>query len=165
MNVQFHLKLSEKARQPSDSNYLSYCVWPKEIKESRENHSSGLYVNSGQMRTTEIPGRWIPSLNSHSYLDLGSSPSSFLHRTVGTGSPRASHLNSALSSTVTAKLLGLFTKDGLSKIRKSHLKDYWNILRYQEMDAYIYTVSWSLRKKKRQFNEEIKSAGKICWNK
>lgn len=122
MNVQSYLKLWEKAWQPSDSNYLCYCVWPKEIKESRENHSSGLYVNSGQMRTIAIPGRWIPPLNSHSYLDLGSSPSSFLHRTVGTGSPLASHLNSALSSTVTAKLLGLFTKDGLSKIRKSHLK-------------------------------------------
>lgn len=31
-----------------------------------------------------------------SYLPLGRSPSSFLQRTVGTGSPRASHLNSTL---------------------------------------------------------------------
>lgn len=106
---------------------ISVTVSGPRRSEFRENHSSGLYVNSGQMRTIAIQGRWIPPLNSHSYLDLGSSPSSFLHRTVGTGSPRASHLNSALSSTVTAKLLGLFTKDGLSKIRKSISKKYRNL--------------------------------------
>lgn len=55
----------------------------------------------------------------YTHLAFGNSPSSFLHLTVGTGSPLASHLNSALSSTVTAKLLGLFTKDGLSKREKN----------------------------------------------
>lgn len=47
--------LSKKAWQPSDSNYLHYYVWPKEIKESRVDHSNGLYVKSGLMRTVEIP--------------------------------------------------------------------------------------------------------------
>lgn len=60
----------------------------------------------------------IRKLTEQLYLAFGNSPSSFLHLTVGTGSPLASHLNSALSSTVTAKLLGLFTKDGLSKGKK-----------------------------------------------
>lgn len=49
-----------------------------------------------------------------SYLPLGRSPSSFLQRTVGTGSPRASHLNSTLWSTNTTWLPGRRTKLGRS---------------------------------------------------
>lgn len=49
-----------------------------------------------------------------SYLALGRSPSSFLQRTVGTGSPRASHLNSTLWSTNTTWLPGRRTKLGRS---------------------------------------------------
>lgn len=64
----------------------------------------------------------IRKLTEQLYLAFGNSPSSFLHLTVGTGSPLASHLNSALSSTVTAKLLGLFTKDGLSKGKNNNNK-------------------------------------------
>lgn len=48
------------------------------------------------------------------YLPLGRSPSSFLQRTVGTGSPRASHLNSTLWSTSTTWLTGRCTKLGRS---------------------------------------------------
>lgn len=53
------------------------------------------------------------------YLPLGRSPSSFLQRTVGTGSPRASHLNSALWSTNTTWLLGRRTKLGRSEWMKA----------------------------------------------
>lgn len=55
------------------------------------------------------------------YLPLGRSPSSFLQRTVGTGSPRASHLNSTLWSTNTTWLLGRRTKLGRSEwIKANH---------------------------------------------
>lgn len=87
--------------------------------KSGADHVSGTHVNHVPVRTDERLGAFITLLNAGPYLDLGSSPSSFLHRTVGTGSPRASHLNSALSSAVTAKLLGLFTNDGLSKSRRA----------------------------------------------
>lgn len=53
-------------------------------------------------------------------LPFGRSPSSFLQRTVGTGSPRASHLNSTLWSTNTTWLLGRRTKLGRSaEMKKS----------------------------------------------
>lgn len=58
-----------------------------------------------------------------SYLPLGRSPSSFLQRTVGTGSPRASHLNSTLWSTNTTWLLGRRTKLGRSLGIKTQIKN------------------------------------------
>lgn len=57
-----------------------------------------------------------------SYLPLGRSPSSFLQRTVGTGSPRASHLNSTLWSTNTTWLPGRRTKLGRSVSMKTKHK-------------------------------------------
>ena len=57
-----------------------------------------------------------------SYLPLGRSPSSFLQRTVGTGSPRASHLNSTAWSTNTTWLPGRRTKLGRSAGKKSARK-------------------------------------------
>lgn len=48
------------------------------------------------------------------YLPLGRSESSLLQRTVGTGSPWTTQLNSTLSSASTTTLLGRFTKVGRS---------------------------------------------------
>lgn len=48
------------------------------------------------------------------YLPLGRSESSFLQRTVGTGSPWTTQWNSTLSSASTTALLGRFTKVGRS---------------------------------------------------
>lgn len=58
-----------------------------------------------------------------SYLPLGRSPSSFLQRTVGTGSPRASHLNSTLWSTNTTWLPGRCTKLGRSTAQEKKGRD------------------------------------------
>lgn len=70
-------------------------------------------------RLKSFAGRRLTSLRDEglrgrAYLPLGRSPSSFLQRTVGTGSPRASHLNSTLWSTSTTWLTGRCTKLGRS---------------------------------------------------
>lgn len=67
--------------------------------------------------------------DDESYLPLGRSPSSFLQRTVGTGSPRASHLNSTLWSTNTTWLPGRRTKLGRSALMKKAHK--WNITEHR----------------------------------
>lgn len=54
------------------------------------------------------------------YLPLGRSESSFLQRTVGTGSPWTTQWNSTLSSANTTTLLGRFTKVGRSGSQHKH---------------------------------------------
>lgn len=72
-----------------------------------------------------------------SYLPLGRSPSSFLQRTVGTGSPRASHLNSTLWSTNTTRLSGRCTKLGRSTSIKTN-KCIFKNHRSQMVIVYCY---------------------------
>lgn len=73
-----------------------------------------------------------------SYLPLGRSPSSFLQRTVGTGSPRASHLNSTLWSTNTTRLSGRCTKLGRSTSIKTNRCILFKNHRSQMVIVYRY---------------------------
>lgn len=73
-----------------------------------------------------------------SYLPLGRSPSSFLQRTVGTGSPRASHLNSTLWSTNTTRLSGRCTKLGRSTSIKTNKCILFKNHRSQMLIVYRY---------------------------
>lgn len=83
-----------------------------------------------------------------SYLPLGRSPSSFLQRMVGTGSPWASHLNSTLWSTRTDWLLGFRKKLGLSAhkhtvyyvMQEVSLSSLWDIT-FSDLTGFLWTCS------------------------
>lgn len=84
--------------------YLQGVVFTDLVSGQREGDKPQTNIQEYQSQ----PMMWTQSRkgiqrapSQEAYLPLGRSPSSFLQRTVGTGSPRASHLNSTLWSTNT----------------------------------------------------------------
>lgn len=97
---------------PGSKQFLVYRMLSKTQKQWQTKTKAGVdQAVRGSVRPHE------------SYLPFGRSPSSFFQRTVGTGSPRASHLNSTLWSTNTTWLLGRRTKLGRSAEMNKRIKD------------------------------------------
>lgn len=100
---------------PDTASLSATCVsWRRGQRRAEDGTKAGRGWGWGREVLCDERG-----LVGESYLPLGRSPSSFLQRTVGTGSPRASHLNSTAWSTNTTWLPGRRTKLGRSAGKKT----------------------------------------------